>query len=152
MGEQSVRQEWLRTLAKASLGDLETAWTQLKPEHPFEKLRATETGLAMIRGRADGTGRPFNLGEATVTRSVVTTHDSSDGSEIAGVGYLLGRDKQHAELIARLDAVFQDKGTPAIAREAVLQSIRERLDRTAAVAAQKTASTRVEFFTMLRGE
>ena len=82
MSERAARQEWLRALAKATLGDLETAWKKLRSAHSFETLRATETGLAMIRGRADGTGCPFNLGEATITRSVVSTYDSWDGSEI----------------------------------------------------------------------
>ena len=31
-----------------------------------------ETGLVMLRGRADGSGHPFNLGEATVTRCVAS--------------------------------------------------------------------------------
>ena len=34
-------------------------------------LRPIESGLVMLRGRMGGDGRPFNLGEATVTRAAV---------------------------------------------------------------------------------
>ena len=106
----------------------------------------------MIRGRADGAGRPFNLGEATVTRCVVAGKDSRDGTEIMGVGYVLGRDKRHAEFTALFDALFQDSSMDIASREAVLTPLREAQCKKEAQEAHETAATRVEFFTMVRGE
>ncbi len=51
--------------------ELRRALTQLGATDTVEDLRPPETGLVMTRGRIGGDGRPFNLGEATVTRAAV---------------------------------------------------------------------------------
>ena len=147
-----ARQEWLKVLANAPSGRLAALWDSVDKPVPAKILRQPDTGLAMLRGRADGAGRPFNLGEATVTRCVVTSTDSHDGSEIMGIGYVLGRDKRHAQIAARFDAHFQDNGTDAESREAILAPLRDVRCRKEAQEAGKTAATRVDFFTMVRGE
>uniref|UniRef100_UPI0016890F4D phosphonate C-P lyase system protein PhnG n=1 Tax=unclassified Calothrix TaxID=2619626 RepID=UPI0016890F4D len=53
------------------------------PEYSF--LRSPEIGLAMVRGRAGGTGEAFNLGEITMTRCVVQLENLEEA--IAGFGY-----------------------------------------------------------------
>ena len=110
-------------------------------------LRPPETGLVMIRGRIGGDGAPFNLGEATVSRAAVRL---STGE--VGFGYTLGRDRQKARMIALCDALVQsDEFADAVEAEVIAplrtQMISER-NRTAA----ETAATRVDFYTLVRGE
>lgn len=67
---RSERQQWMATLGKSRLDDLEERLNRLSlPD--YSMLRSPEIGLVMVRGRAGGTGQPFNLGEMTVTRCVV---------------------------------------------------------------------------------
>lgn len=156
MEPQNVRQEWLKVLANASSGALGIAWARaaaaVRQPGSITMLRHPETGLAMIRARADGSGRPFNLGEATITRCVVAVTDSCDETAIMGVGYVLGRDKRHAEFTAFFDALFQDSSMDTVSRETILAPLRHTQKQTESRQAAKTAATRVDFFTMVRGE
>ena len=69
-----------------------------------------------------------------------------------GIGYVVGRDKRHAELIARFDAVFQDSAMNDDDRDRILAPLaKERLDLVSTASA-KTATTKVDFFTLVRGE
>jgi phosphonate C-P lyase system protein PhnG len=54
--------------------------------HRFDTLRAPEIGLAMVRARADATGNPFNLGEATIVRCAVRYR----GPDAADTGAMWG--------------------------------------------------------------
>jgi alpha-D-ribose 1-methylphosphonate 5-triphosphate synthase subunit PhnG len=113
----------------------------------YENLREPENGLVMVRGRIGGDGAPFNLGEATVSRAAVRL---STGE--VGFGYTLGRDRQKARMIALCDALVQsDEFADAVESEVIAplrtQMISER-NRTAA----ETAATRVDFYTLVRGE
>ena len=103
-----ARRRWMAALAKAAPGALERAWADLadRPEYGF--LRRPEIGSAMVRGRAGGNGRRFNLGEMTVTRCSVRLADGT-----AGHAYVAGRDKRHAELAAVFDALMQDPARAA---------------------------------------
>ena len=149
---QYSRHTWFKVLSKASPKSLEAAWDQTGDTRPFHQLRAPETGLGMVRGRADGTGQAFNLGETTITRCVLKASDSASGGEIMGIGYVVGRDKRHAELIARFDAVFQDSAMNDDDRDRILAPLaKERLDLVSTASA-KTATTKVDFFTLVRGE
>lgn len=152
MSTEQERREWLSVLAHASPADLEAYWRDFDAAITFKTLRNPDFGLAMVRGRADGSGRPFNMGEATISRCVVTTTDSKSGTEIMGVGYVLGRDKRHAELTAQFDALFQDSAHGDTARETVLPTLRAKRAEAAQEVVRKTDSTRVDFFTMVRGE
>jgi alpha-D-ribose 1-methylphosphonate 5-triphosphate synthase subunit PhnG len=121
--------------ALASLGKLPRA----------TDLRAGESGLIMLRGRMGGDGRAFNLGEASVTRATVRLDDGR-----TGFAYQLGRDKDRARSAAFIDALWQ--GAERAAVEAALQPIRDRQLAEAETRARRTAATRVDFFTMVRGE
>jgi alpha-D-ribose 1-methylphosphonate 5-triphosphate synthase subunit PhnG len=112
----------------------------------MEMLRQPEIGLVMVRGRMGGTGRRFNLGEMTVTRCAVA------GEGVIGHGYVQGRDKRKAELVARLDLLLQlPRCREDVERRIVEPLAAAERDRREAVA-RKAAATRVEFFTLVRGE
>jgi alpha-D-ribose 1-methylphosphonate 5-triphosphate synthase subunit PhnG len=140
------RKHWLAVLARASRTELEEAAARQLPLPPTQLMRPPETGMVMLRGRVGGTGEAFNLGEATVTRCALRVADA------LGVGYALGRDRRKAELIALLDALLQDGGR----RERLLREVVEPMQRRQAAARDAAsgaaASSRVEFFTMVRGE
>ncbi|HEV3373435.1 MAG TPA: phosphonate C-P lyase system protein PhnG [Xanthobacteraceae bacterium] len=112
----------------------------------YVELRPVATGLVMVRGRIGGDGAPFNLGEATVTRAAVRM----DSGEV-GFSYLLGRDHDKARLAAVCDALWQGERRGAIERN-VLAPIRMRLERERAEKREQAAATRVDFFTLVRGE
>ncbi len=145
------RRSWLTTLALADGGLLQKAWDDLSAPSDCAFLRRPEIGLAMVRGRAGGSGAAFNLGEMTVTRCVVTARDSVSGARIDGIACVAGRDPRRAELVARFDAAFQDRGLGSAARDAVLHRLSEARREAEDAQAAKTRATQVEFFTMERG-
>jgi alpha-D-ribose 1-methylphosphonate 5-triphosphate synthase subunit PhnG len=141
------RQRWMSVLAHADPAFLRDAWSALDPRPEFVHLRRPETGLVMVRGRAGGNGDPFNFGEMTVTRCSVRL----DGGAV-GHGYVAGRDQGHAELAAVFDALLLDGAhADRIEREVLTPAESVRAVRKATQAA-KTRATKVEFFTVVRGE
>ncbi|HRQ57252.1 MAG TPA: phosphonate C-P lyase system protein PhnG [Azoarcus taiwanensis] len=144
---QTDRQIWMSALASAPCETLDRAWNELQETPGYESLRPPETGLVMVRGRAGGTGQRFNLGEVTVTRAAVRLDSGT-----VGHAYVAGRDKRKAELAALFDALLlsgieHDKVTRELI-EPLIEIRRKARDTTA----RKAAATRVNFFTMVRGE
>ncbi len=139
------RRHWLAVLARSRRDALEQALAQQgAPRH--ETVRPPECGMVMLRGRIGGTGDAFNLGEATVTRCAARI-----GAHL-GIGYVLGRDRRQAELVALFDALLQDKvRRPRLLCELIAPLEREQAARREA-RSREAASSRVEFFTMVRGE
>jgi alpha-D-ribose 1-methylphosphonate 5-triphosphate synthase subunit PhnG len=137
----------MSVLAQATGAEIERAWQAL-PERPeYRMVRRPEVGLVMVRGRAGGSGAPFNLGEMTVTRCTV---DLPSG--MAGHGYVAGRNARHAELAAVFDALLQDPLLTTSLEEAVVAPLEAgQCERRRQVAA-RSAPTRVEFFTLVRGD
>ena len=146
MTEIEKRQHWMSLLAKAPSAELDRLWSALGLTPDYGYLRAPEAGGVMVRGRAGATGAPFNLGEMTVTRCSVKL----SGGEV-GHAYVQGRDKAHATQAALIDALMQT-GQAAFVREAVLEPLDEALQTARAARAAKAAATKVDFFTMARGE
>jgi len=140
------RRRWLAVLARAETDQLEACWAETG-HPPITLLRQPETGLAMARGRAGGTGQRFNLGEITVTRCAV---QGADGH--IGHGYVAGRDKRKAELVASFDALLQAPDRRAALLARVVEPLATAQAATRSATARKAAATRVEFFTMVRGE
>jgi alpha-D-ribose 1-methylphosphonate 5-triphosphate synthase subunit PhnG len=115
------------------------------PAH--ENLREPENGLVMVRGRIGGDGAPFNLGEATVSRAAVRL---STGE--VGFGYTLGRDRQKARMIALCDAMVQSDQFAGAVEANVIAPLRAAIVAKQNRRAAETAATRVDFYTLVRGE
>lgn len=145
--EIAGRRRALGLLARATPEELATPLADLWPDLAPRDLRPADTGLVMLRGRAGGDGAPFNLGEATVSRAVVELPTGE-----RGFGHLLGRDTEQARRIAMLDALWQRSQDRALVEARVLGPIAARLAAMAAKSAAETAATRVDFFTLVRGE
>jgi alpha-D-ribose 1-methylphosphonate 5-triphosphate synthase subunit PhnG len=143
--DSQARKAALDTLAAApsrSLAELWDRWPD-KPEHT--RLRGPEVGLVMVRGRAGGGGAPFNLGEATVSRASVRI-----ASGEVGHGYNLGRDLAKAEVIAVIDALWQRD--PARVEAEIIAPLQALAATTDQKRRDEAAATRVDFFTMVRGD
>lgn len=136
----------MEALAKADQSQLEKAWAALDPKPVFAAVRGPETGLVMIRGRIGGGGAPFNLGEATVSRATVRL----ETGEI-GFGQTLGLDPRKAELAALFDALAQREEHAALVGMLVA-TVEAAISERDAEHLRRTAATRVDFFTMVRGE
>jgi len=140
------RQAWMGLLARAPEAPLMSLWQAIGNRPQFDWLRRPEVGGVMVRGRTGGTGAPFNLGEMTVTRCSVVLKDGT-----VGHGYVQGRSGPRAEAAALIDAMMQ---TPAAAmlRKTLLERLQQQMHETWSTRAAKAAATKVEFFTMVRGE
>jgi alpha-D-ribose 1-methylphosphonate 5-triphosphate synthase subunit PhnG len=148
MDASQQRKIWMSVLARAAFSDLQTQWVTLDLPLPiFQVIRPAEIGLAQVRARMGGGGRQFNMGDVTLTRAVVKL----DSGEM-GYSYLQGRNKQHAELAAIIDGLMQtSEYQERLTRElitplAALKAEQEQLRQ------QQVASSKVDFFTLVRGE
>ncbi|MBD0275910.1 MAG: phosphonate C-P lyase system protein PhnG [Acetobacteraceae bacterium] len=132
--------------AEARTAELQAALDAVGLAGAVEDLRQAGTGLVMARGRIGGDGRPFNLGEATVTRAAVRIESGE-----AGFAWHLGRDAARARAAALLDALWQSPRHRS-AVEAALAPVAARIEAERALQARRTAATKVDFLTLVRGE
>lgn len=137
------RQSWLAVLARAERDALENYFAaQGIPDHVV--MKKPETGTVMLEGRAGGTGRRFNLGEATVTRCVIKLDDT------LGFSYALGHDRRKALLAALADAMLQGRQGKTIQAE-LIQPLAQEQAEAQNLESLKAAATKVDFFTLVRG-
>lgn len=145
--DAEARREAMGVLAAADSTRLAELWAAWPAKPGYKLVRGPETGLVMIRGRTGGGGSPFNLGEATVTRATVRLDDGRIGH-----AYGLGRDGEKAVQAALLDALWQDVAARAEVEARVLVPLRAAALEADTQRRNETAATRVDFFTMVRGE
>lgn len=142
-----MRQAWMAVLSNADMNEIESRWKFIGFDEPYEYLRKPEPGMVMVRGRADGNGQPFNIGEMTVTRCAVRLE-----SGVTGCGYVMGMNPRHAELAALCDALLQSESWgPNVVRQ-IIRPVEKITREKNEAEAKAAASTKVEFFTMVRGE
>lgn len=144
--DNTRRAEWLRVLAQAPAAELQRLAAPVLAAQCFEWLRRPEVGLTMVRARIGHHGDRFNLGEATVTRCALRHGDGEHS--VAGVGYVMGRDTQHAERVAQMDALLQRPELHAALWRDVVEPLRAQLRHTRAAEQARTDSSRVRFFTL----
>lgn len=143
-GQIQDRRRWMGLLARAPVHDLLARMPDPAPDYSY--LRVPEAGSVMVEGRAGATGAPFNLGEITVTRCVVRLATGE-----VGYAHVQGRDKPHATRAALVDAMMQTAQASMI-RATVLTPLAEKEASRKQARAERAAATRVEFFTLVRGE
>ena len=146
ISRQAQRQAAMAALSHSSSAEIAGHLDRLAlPAH--ESLREPENGLVMVRGRVGGDGAAFNLGEATVSRAAVRL-----ASGEVGFGYALGRDRDKARMIALCDALVQSDAFSAAVEANVIAPLRAAMLGRRQQKAAETAATRVDFYTMVRGE
>lgn len=114
---------------------------------PALRVRGPEVGLVMLRGRAGGGGAAFNLGEASVVRATVKLSTGEVGHAV-----VLGRDAEQARRAAHLDAAWQrPEWRERVEQDVVAPGLAAEVAATRQ-SAEETEATRVDFFTLVRGE
>jgi alpha-D-ribose 1-methylphosphonate 5-triphosphate synthase subunit PhnG len=144
--DQNARKRAIDLLAQSTLTELNALWQALPEKPEAEFLRGPETGLVMVRGRIGGGGAAFNLGEVTATRATCRLKSGTIGH-----AHALGTSKEKARLSAIFDALWQ-QGDHRPQIEALLAEIENRIAIADQMRARETAATKVDFFTMVRGE
>jgi alpha-D-ribose 1-methylphosphonate 5-triphosphate synthase subunit PhnG len=145
-GGQARRKAVMAVLAHSATADIAgRLGTMALPV--YEDLRQPENGLVMVRGRVGGDGAPFNLGEATVSRAAVRL---STGE--VGFGYTLGRDREKAKLIALCDAMVQSDEFASVIESQIVAPLRMAMIDKRNRKVAEAAATRVDFYTLVRGE
>ena len=142
-----LRQRWLKILVKSDVDRLESAWRQVPEKPEYRYLRRPETGMIMVQARTGGDGRRFNLGEMTITRCMVKTE-----AGLIGCGHVRGGDHRHVELVALFDALLQDARYRSILLKSVISELETDQKKQKERISKKSAATKVDFFTMVRGE
>lgn len=138
------RKAWMGILARAKPEALAALMPADQPDHVL--LRAPDIGSVMVQGRVGATGAPFNLGEVTVTRCALRLDCGT-----VGHGHVQGRNRDHARQAALIDALMQTDRAEVIRGQVVAPlAMAEAAARSARAA--KAAATKVEFFTLVRGE
>lgn len=145
-GKQAQRKAAMAVLAHSDAAAIARSLEPISVP-AYENLREPENGLVMLRGRIGGDGAPFNLGEATVSRAAVRLATGE-----VGFGYTLGRDGQKAQMIALCDAMIQSADHAEIVEAKVLAPLRAAMLAEQNRRAEETAATRVDFYTLVRGE
>lgn len=141
-----ARKDWMGLLARAPQAALEQAWGALGVAPVYTWLRAPGVGTVMVRGRAGGTGAPFNLGEITVTRASLRLDCGT-----VGHAYVQGRSHIHSTRAALVDALMQTGAADRV-RALVLDPLAQAEAAARTSRAAKAAATKVDFFTLVRGE
>ncbi len=134
-------------LSRATLQELQSAWTRQETDPQAQSVRGPETGLVMVKGRIGGGGAPFNLGETTVTRATVKLASGSIGH-----AHLLGTSRKRAWYAAIFDALWQEAPNRNFVEDEILTPVEKRLTDEKDKQIKETTATRVDFFTMVRGE
>lgn len=140
------RQQLLSVLSRSSLKSIQEHWSQLSIKPEYQQLKAPESGMVMVKAKAGGTGQDFNMGEMTVTRTVIQLNSGE-----VGYGYTQGRDKQKSKLIALIDACHQLAEYTEKITHHLMQPLEAKLDENYQKVQEKTNSSKVDFFTMVRG-
>jgi alpha-D-ribose 1-methylphosphonate 5-triphosphate synthase subunit PhnG len=146
------RQQLLSVLSVSELSAIQSYWQALSISPRYSLLKAPEVGMTMVRAKTGGTGQAFNMGEMTVTRTVIRLNDINAQNDVIGFGYTAGRNTQKSELIAVIDACFQLSEYAASITKLLLQPLQQLRQQQKNQQTAQVNATKVNFFTMVRGE
>jgi len=149
---QRIRQRRMAALALADEKTLEAEAARIFASFSYTFLRRPEAGLVMLEGRAGNSGQRFNLGEMLITRCVVRLEAQDSEAITEGYAFIQGNRPRHAELAAAFDALLQlDDWAESLERSLIEPLLVER-EKQLQKRAAETARTKVDFFTLVRGE
>ena len=140
------RKSWMSLLATSSQSDLLNLWEQKKIKVNYVWLRTPEIGSIMAQGRMGVTGDKFNIGEVTITRCSLKLNCGTIGHS-----YVQGRSKKKAEISALCDALMQTKMSKEINKNIIIPLEKIKKDNKDKILS-KAEATKVNFFTLVRGE
>ena len=140
------RKSWMSLLATSNQSDLLNLWEQKKIKVNYVWLRTPEIGSIMAQGRMGVTGDKFNIGEVTITRCSLKLNCGTIGHS-----YVQGRSKKKAEISALCDALMQTKMSKEINKNIIIPLEKIKKDNKDKILS-KAEATKVDFFTLVRGE
>ena len=146
MSHKQQRQHWQMVLTKSSSEDIYQFWYALNLQINYEIIQPAVVSMLMVKGKMGGFDNAFNLSEVTVTRCIIQTQDGH-----RGIVTQLGRDTQKALICALIDAMLLSNLHAVILQEVIIPLERVLKQKQQALYAQ-AQSTKVDFFTMVRGE
>ncbi|MFA0086857.1 phosphonate C-P lyase system protein PhnG [Vibrio sp. 10N.261.51.F12] len=141
------RSKWMSVLAQSQFEELQQHWKDASIDTDYQMVRQPEIGLTQIRARMGGTGREFNMGDATITRAVIKLPSGE-----LGYSYIRGRNKAHAELAAVLDGLLQISSNQTSLLTRIIEPLAAIKQERDQLKAAEVAATKVDFFTLVRGE
>ena len=147
LAENSDRRRWMGLLARADAAQFNELWSNLNLSPEFVVVKPAEQGLVMVRGRAGSSGSPFNLGEMTVTRCTIRLENGTIGH-----GYVSGRRVAYAQKAALVDALMQCDTYKQELEDKIISPLEVFEKNKKQEISRKVAATKVDFFTMVRGE
>lgn len=145
--DTAQRQKWMAVLAHSQPAELAAIWAEQKLKPDYQVIRKAETGLAQIQARMGATGQRFFAGDTTLTRAVIQLANGT-----YGYSYIAGRDKAHAELCAVIDALMQESVRFQTLQETVIAPLVANREQRLAARRAQINSSRVDFFTLVRGD
>ena len=140
------RKSWMSLLATSNQSDLFNLWEQKKIKVNYVWLRTPEIGSIMAQGRMGVTGDKFNIGEVTITRCSLKLNCGTIGHS-----YVQGRSKKKAEISALCDALMQTKMSKEINKNIIIPLEKIKKGNKDKILS-KAEATKVDFFTLVRGE
>lgn len=141
------RENWIGLLGSADLTDLEAGFEGLNGVPDYVCIIGPETGMLMVQAKMEGSGPRFNLGEMTVSKCVLEVK-----GQYLGTGWVMGSDLRHAELAALFDGLLQDPDHHDQLMATLIQRLEEKQRVKRDHLLKDASDTKVEFFTLKRGE
>lgn len=145
--KKEQRAYWMSVLSRSRAEALLSFWQPINIVADYQILRPTEIGLIQLQGRMESTGQRFMVGDMTVTRAALQIKDG-----ICGYSYILGRDKTHAERCALIDALLQTQSAFNQLWKNVVSPLAKQQQAEHDRQRREVAASRVNFFTLVRGE
>ncbi|SHN61572.1 phosphonate C-P lyase system protein PhnG [Desulfovibrio litoralis] len=145
-----LRQKWMATLSCAELQDLEDAISLLPNTLSYHYLKAPEAGLIMLKAKTGDKSHTFNMGELLVTRCIVSL--TWEQQSTTGYAFIKGDSQRHAELAAVYDALMQIESFNKILSTKLISPLNLKQKNKKQQMTKEIAETKVDFFTMVRGE
>jgi alpha-D-ribose 1-methylphosphonate 5-triphosphate synthase subunit PhnG len=142
----------MAALALADEQVLEAEAARLSDSFSYTFLRRPEAGLVMLEARAGNSGQRFNLGEMLITRCVVRLEPLDKDAAAEGYAFIQGNSPRHAELAAVFDALLQLENWADALEQSLIAPLLQEREQRLRMRAQETARTKVDFFTLVRGE
>lgn len=141
------RKTWMGLLSCADPDDLATIRKNLDSLIDYIYIIKPETGMIMVQAKADGSKQRFNLGEAMVSRCILKVKE-----QYLGTSWIMGSNIKHAELAALFDALLQDPEYKKKLHTPLIEFLRKKAETKDRDLARDAVDTKVEFFTLKRGE
>ncbi len=139
------RKQWIKALSLSNASELNKLWEDLQIDVDFKYLSGPETGLLTCRGKMGGTGNSFNLGDISVTRCSVQLASGEIGTSIQ-----TGTNHNKSKYAALIDALMQTD-QKAMLQEKIINPLVANREEKAQARQAEIMSSKVDFYTMVRG-